>query len=278
MVVAVVGLGLIGGSLALALGARGFDSDPAVRARARARGIDVADTLGEAVRGSTVAVAAVPTDATPEVLHALAAAERRGVLTDVASVKAPVLRAAAELPEGVRLVSGHPMAGSTARGIEAADPHLFRDRTWLLVPTARSDAEAMSLVGDLVRAAGARPLVVSGARHDALMTWVSHLPLAVAAALARTAARRAGAGLEDAAGPGFVDATRLAATPRALALELALADPDALADALDTLREELAAYAGALRAHDRDALSTLLEDAAAARRQLDAIREESASK
>lgn len=265
---AVIGLGLIGGSLALAVGARGFDSDESVRVAARERGIAVADSLAEAVRGARLVVVAVPVAQTPAVLRA-AAGEGDAVLTDVASVKRPLLAALAELPDGTRVVGGHPMAGSTARGIAAADASLFRDRTWLLVPTARSDAAAMALVGDLARAAGARPLVVSAERHDQLMTWVSHLPLAVASALARSARRHGGKGIEEAGGPGFVDTTRLARTPRELALELALADPDALARAIDALRDELGELADVLRSGAREALGAFLDEAAAARAQLD---------
>lgn len=267
--VAVIGLGLIGGSLALAVGARGFDSDPAARDGARGRGIAVADSLAAAVRGARLVVAAVPAAEAPAVLRA-AAGRGGAVLTDVASVKGPLLAALGDLPKGTRVVGGHPMAGSTARGIAAADAALFRDRPWLLVPTERSDAAAMALVGELARAAGARPLVLSAQRHDQLMTWVSHLPLAVASALARSARRHAGEGVGEAAGPGFVDTTRLAATPRDLALELALADPAALARALDALRDALGELAEVLRSDAREALGAFLDEAAAARAELEA--------
>ena len=119
---AVVGLGLIGGSLALAAGARGYDRDPDVRARARGLGIDAADSLEAAVADAEIVVTAVPTVLTPEVLRALSALAPDAVLTDTASQKRPIVEAMAALRPGTRCVAGHPMAGARRRGIEAAAP------------------------------------------------------------------------------------------------------------------------------------------------------------
>ena len=100
------------------------------------------------------------------------------------------------------------------------------------------------------------------------MTWASHLPLAVASALARSAGARAGPELASVAGPGLLDSTRVAGQPAALALELALADPPALADAVEAVRAELATLSSALRAGDAAAVEAFLEEAAALRRTL----------
>ena len=110
--VAVAGLGLIGGSLALALGARGYDGNPSVRQAARRRGIDVADSLPDAVAGAEVVVAAVPTGATIPLLVEIARRAPAAALTDTASLKRPIVEAAPGLPAGARFVGGHPMAGS----------------------------------------------------------------------------------------------------------------------------------------------------------------------
>lgn len=294
--VAVLGLGLIGGSLALALAprdegragsaspggaphlVRGYDRDPEVRAAARRRGVDVAGTLAEAVREAALVVAAVPTDATPDLLREALAANADAVLTDVASLKGPIVAFARELPASARLVGGHPMAGSTAEGIAAADPALFRGRPWLVVPTARSDVASVASVGALARAAGARPLVVSAERHDALMTWVTQLPLLLAGALARAAHRAGGDAVARVAGPGFLDATRLAGTGAPLALELTLADPPALATALERMVAALDELAIMLERGDETALRRLLDEARAARVQLDALMAESSAK
>jgi len=266
--VAVAGLGLIGGSLALAVRARGYDRDPSVRDAARGRGIEVADSLSEAVAGAQVAVASVSTEAAMPVLVEIARAAPAAVLTDTASLKRPIVEAAPGLPAGARFVGGHPMAGSQKSGVEAASADLFRGRPWILCRTARSDDASLAAVTELVRAAGGRPVLLDAERHDRLMTWASHLPLAVASALAKASVGRGGMEVSSVAGPGLLDSTRVAGQPAALALELALADPPALADAVETVRAELATLSSALRAGDAAAVEAFLEEAAALRRSL----------
>jgi prephenate dehydrogenase len=263
---AVVGLGLIGGSAALALGARGYDHDDGARSRARERGIETVDSLVEAVSGAEIVLLAVPTGKTPDLLRRAHAAAPGALLTDACSLKRPIAAAAQSLPAGARFVGGHPMAGSRTRGLGGARPDLFRGRPWLVVPTERSDFRAIESVQELVRGMGALPVVVEADRHDALMTWISHLPQAVAAALARAVSRGAGAGLERFAGPGLLDTTRLAEMPSDLLLELSLGDPGALASALDRASEELALLAEALRDGDAGAIRTFFEKAAADRK------------
>jgi len=267
--VAVVGLGLIGGSAALAFGASAFDRDAGVRARAKKRGIAAAETLRDAVAGAEVVITAVPTAQTAALLAEIAALAPGALLTDTASLKEPIVRAAQGLREGVRFVAGHPMAGSRREGVEAADPDLFRGRPWVLAATARSRADDVARLASLVRSVGARPVELPAERHDRLMTWISHLPHAVAVSLVRAAAPEAGAELASLAGPGLLDTTRIAGRRRELALELALADPEALARAIDAVREELARLASALRAGDADAAGRLFDEAARLRRELD---------
>ena len=263
---AVVGLGLIGGSAALALQARGYDRDAGARLRARERGIDTAESLAEAVRGSDVVLLAVSTGETSALLREAAAAAPDALITDAASLKRPIAAAAAELPASARFVAGHPMAGSLIPGLAGARADLFRNRPWLVVPTERSDVHSIAAVQDLVRGMGARPAVVDAERHDALMTWVSHLPLAVASALARAVASGADTELDRVAGPGLLDTTRVADTPASLALELALSDAEALAAAVDAVRTELDEIAKSLRRHDAAKLRADFEDATRARR------------
>ena len=244
---AVVGLGLIGGSAALALEARGYDRDAGARSRARERGIDAADSLSEAVRGSDVVLLAVSTGETPALLNEAAAAAPQALITDAASLKLPIAAAAASLPAAARFVGGHPMAGSRTPGLAGARANLFQDRPWLVVPTERSDFHSIAAVQDLVRAMGARPAVMDAERHDALVTWLSHLPYAVASGLARAVSSGAGTELDRMAGPGLLDTTRVADTAPSLALELALADPEALAAAIEAVRAELAELSHRLR-------------------------------
>ncbi len=127
----------------------------------------------------------------------------------------------------------------------------------------------MAAVGDFVRSLGARPVVLDAGAHDRLMTWVSHLPHAVSASLARAAREGAGEGLAALAGPGLLDATRLANQPVSLALELALSDPDALAAALDRVSSELGGLAAALRGRDAAFLRAFFEQAESLRRGLE---------
>lgn len=267
--IAVVGLGLIGGSVALAVRARGYDRDPEVRNRARRRGIETSDALADAVEGADIVVTAVPTSETPALLREISALAPRAILTDTASLKMPMVIAARTLRAGTRFVAGHPMAGSHRDGVDAAAADLFRGRPWILVATARTDAAALESVSELVREAGARPLVFDPERHDRLMTWVSHLPSAVASALARAVAAGGGTDVRDLAGPGLLDTTRLAGQRVSLALELAQADPAALATAIDVLRDDLAALSAALRRADANSLRAFFEEADAARRGME---------
>jgi len=263
--VAVVGLGLVGGSIALALGARGHDREERAREGARRKGIDARDTLSEAVADADIIVAAVSTQETAPLLVELSSAASRAVLTDTASLKRPVVDAARRLRADVRFVGGHPMAGSHRSGVDAASADLFRGRQWILCRTSRTDEASLAKVSELVRGAGARPILLDAKLHDELMTWASHLPLAVAAALAKAAARGGGPQLRDVAGPGLLDTTRVAAQPVSLALELALADPAALADAIDAVGGEIVELAMALRAGDAEAVRAFFEEAGGAR-------------
>jgi prephenate dehydrogenase len=261
---AVVGTGLIGGSIALALGANAWDRSGSVRERARRRGVRASDTLEEALDGAEIVVIAVPARDTPDVLRAAAARAPGALFTDIASWKRGVVEMAESLPPGIRYVAGHPMAGSTASGVEGADPALFTGRPWLIVPTPRSDAASVETLSDCVRAIGAVPLVVDPARHDFVITWISHLPLIASAGLARSVCRAVGADVGLLAGPGLIDTTRLAGTPLPLATELSLSSPEDLAEALESLSHELSKVAALLRRGDRAALESFLQDAASA--------------
>jgi prephenate dehydrogenase len=266
---AVVGLGLIGGSVALAAGARGYDRDAGVRERARRRGIETADSLAAAVSGADLVVTAAPIAGTLDLLLEVSELARGAVLTDCASLKRPIVAAAQTLRAAVRFVAGHPMAGGRGQGVEAADPGIFRERPWILVRTERSDDDAVAAVGAFVHSLGARPVVLGAEAHDRVMTWVSHLPQAVSSALARAASRGAGTDLAALAGPGLLDTTRLAGEPAALALELALANPEALAGAIEALSAELGGLATALREKDEKAVADYFARASEIRRSLD---------
>ncbi len=268
MPAAVIGLGLIGGSAALALRARAYDRDPKVRSRAREVGIRVTSTAAEAVRGAELVLIAVPTSENPAVLREVARLAPAALLTDIASIKRPWLGIESDLPDRIHYVSGHPMAGGATPGLDGARADLFVGRPWLIVPRRHSKSDDIRHLSEIVRRIGAIPIRVDAERHDELMAWASHLPLVVAAALARSVDEGGGDRVRDVAGPGLIDTTRLADTPLPLALELSLADPPFLADAIDKVVGELHAICEALRGGDSDRVRAFFEEARQARKRI----------
>jgi len=236
MRIGIVGLGLIGGSLAQALG----DRHEIVACDPAGTGPFAAAATPAGLLPADLVIVATPLDLVVPTLVALAPLAGDAVLLDVGSVKREVARYAATAPAGVRIVGGHPMAGSTGSGLAAARADLFRDRPFLLVPTARSDDAAMALAGEIAREVGAVPTVMSAEVHDRAVAMLSGVPLLIAQALAA-----AGADVADLAGPGFRDMTRLAATPMLLAAAM-------LAGNADEIRAALARFRAALDAAERE--------------------------
>ncbi len=236
MRIGIAGCGLIGGSLALALRER---HDVVAWDPAGTGEIAPVATLAGLLPADIVIVA-TPLDAVVPTLAALVAVAGGTVLLDVGSVKREVARYATTAPADARIVGGHPMAGSTGRGFAAARADLFRDRPFLLVPTARSDDAAMALAGDVARDVGAVPTVLSAEVHDRAVAMLSGVPLVIARALAAV-----GADLDPLAGPGFRDMTRLAATPAPLADAM-------LAGNAAEIRRALAVFRTALDAAERE--------------------------
>jgi prephenate dehydrogenase len=221
MRVAIVGLGLIGGSLARALTARGHEvmgvDEPRARRRARAAGAigEGSATVEEAARAVEVLVLAAPPRANLRLLREVARARREDlVVTDVGSVKVPIEMEARRL--GIsRFVGGHPIAGSEGSGFGASSATLFHGHAWVLTPSA--DVAALRLVRRMVRATGARPVLLAPAAHDRTLAFLSHVPQIVSWALFEAAAGDPVARRSLAlAGPGFRDMTRLARSPRPL--------------------------------------------------------------
>jgi prephenate dehydrogenase len=240
--VAIVGLGLIGGSLARALTRAGYRvlgvDKPGVRRRARAQGA-VAQTMATpeaAARRADVVVLAAPPRANLALLRRLAGRASPGlVITDVGSVKGPICGLARRL--GLRgFVGGHPVAGTEGRGLAAASPDLFRGRAWALTPTPRG-TRALSRVRALVRAVGGRPVTVSARDHDRALAFLSHLPQVVSFALLDAVRHDPVAARHlRLAGPGFRDMTRLARSPRPLWREILGQNRAEVARALRALR------------------------------------------
>jgi len=245
--VAVVGLGLVGGSLARALSAAGHEvvgyDRAAVRRAAAAAGAiaSAAPSLGEAVAGADVIVLAASPAVNRRLLPEVArAAPARAVITDVGSVKRGIC-AEARRRRLLRFVGGHPMAGRERSGFASSSADLFRGRRWILTPEAQTDPRAVRAVRAIVRAVGARPVVMDPAEHDRVVAFLSHVPQLVAWALQAAAESDAVASRRlGAAGPAFRDMTRLARSPRPLWREI-LRENDV------EVRRALAALGRALR-------------------------------
>src|SRR3972149_9825497 len=192
---AIIGLGLIGGSLGLALKRAklrdleiaGFDLEWGVGGNARRKGvIDVESrSLAGVAEGAAVVVVATPISQIKGVFEEIAPSLGEGaVVTDTASTKLNVLRWAEELlPEHVSFVGGHPIAGKEMSGLEAADASLFEDRPWAVTPSVSASQSAISAVENMITLVGARPVLIDAAEHDSYLAAISHVPLVAAAAL-----------------------------------------------------------------------------------------------
>ncbi len=242
-VVAVAGLGLVGGSLARALSARGHrvlgvDREPVLRAARRARAIAAATTLEAACREADILVLAAPPAANLALLRRLArVAPATLVVTDVTSVKGPLVAEARRL--GLRhFVGGHPMAGTERAGFAASRGDLFSGRPWIVTRPAHAGAERV--VRALARGVGARPVTLDAKEHDRFVALVSHLPQLVSWALLATAVGDPVARRNLAlAGPGFHGMTRLAKSPKGLWREILEANAGEVRRALQALRRTL---------------------------------------
>jgi prephenate dehydrogenase len=263
----VVGLGLVGGSVALALRERGWhvsgvDTEPARTGRAVEIGALDDEGLDETAE---LTVVATPVSAVPEAARAALGATR-GVVTDVGSVKAPVVEAVAD----PRFVGGHPMAGSEQDGLAGARADLFEGAAWVLTPTEATDPSAYATVQACVTALGAEVIALPPDRHDALVAVVSHVPHLTAAALVRLAAERADehrALLRLAAG-GFRDMTRVAAGHPGIWGDICGENRSAIVLVLDRLLDALGDLRDVVDRDDRDSLLGLLAEARHARLNL----------
>ncbi len=274
MRVSIVGLGLIGGSAALAWRAAGhhvvgYARRPETAERAVELGAvdEVAPTLSSAAAAEVVVLAPPVLAMRPLLVHLAPSLQPGTIVTDVASTKQTVERWAQQLlPPGVRFVGGHPMAGKETAGIEHADVALFRDKTWCIVPPPDADDDAIRVVTRLATDTGARPHRLDAAEHDRAVAAVSHLPFMAAIALAETVIRRdTFASVAPVAGTGLRDMTRLASGDAQMHRDICATNRDNVVRELERFSADLAALAGLLRrlpeaGHARDddpALSAL---------------------
>jgi len=262
--VAIIGLGLIGGSIGLALReakaakeVTGYDLGKDVCDLAREMGVidHCSSTLADAVCGAELVILATPV----RVIHSLMrnivpVLSPETVVTDVASTKAQVISWAEELlPSSVAFVGGHPMAGKEVCGVEAAETSLFRDRIYCLTPTPRTPPAAIRKVRALVDILGAHVRFLEAAEHDRLVAGVSHIPFLASVALMNTVAEDS-AWQEAAllAASGFRDASRLAAGSPEMYRDICLTNSTAIAQQLDEYIAHLRILRERIAAHEKD--------------------------
>jgi prephenate dehydrogenase len=281
----IVGLGLMGGSFALALKERVLVTDggesnggsfagprriTAVSRRTStletalaAGAIDEGTTdLARGLRDADFVVLAAPVRTILRLLPEVGRFARPGALVlDMGSSKQEICWAMAELPPGLQPVGGHPMCGKEKAGFEAADAALYRGKVFVLCPLERTALSALTQAASLAKAVGARPLRLDPAEHDRAVAAVSHLPYAVAVALVNAADSRAGDVAWSLASSGFRDTSRLAASDVDMMLDTLLTNRAALLDWLDVYATELRELRKALEEGDEPALRARLEQA-----------------
>jgi prephenate dehydrogenase len=275
--VAVIGLGLIGGSIGLAARGRGgaevigFDLDQQAGARALELGaIDRrAAALQEAVSAAEIVFVATPVAALQEtVTAALRDAGPDCVVTDVGSTKRPL---AVLADADRRFVGGHPLAGAETAGVEHAREDLFDGATWYLTPAPETAGVLYERLHRLLTSFGAQPTAIDADTHDRLMACVSHLPHVLANVLARQASDLlddGGSPRLPAVGPSFRDATRVAGANSEIWTDIYLSNSDALIAAIDELSGRLQRVRGALADADAPAVRAWNDDARAGREAL----------
>lgn len=286
--VCVIGVGLIGGSFAAALKQLpdpphvvAVDTDPIAVREAMERGFvdegSLPDGLGAqawlAAGGVKLVVVATPARFAEGWLEVLGERRYDGVVTDVASTKGGVVRAARKhLKPPARFVGGHPMAGSERSGVSAARADLFQGAYWLLTPDTTTDADAYRDLHSLIGSLGARVVSVDAKSHDEAVAIVSHVPHIAAAALCDVAGAHAGEGREllRLAAGGFKDTTRVAAGSPDLWTGIVMDNAEALAQGLRELRGVLGEFEAMVRGRDSDSIRRWLADAADVRRSLPA--------
>lgn len=279
--IAIVGLGLMGGSLALALRGRcrsiiAVEPQPGVRQQALREGIvDAAtDDLAEGVAAAGLVVFATPVRTTVALLARLPDVSPQGcTVIDLGSTKVDVVAAMDGLPPTFAGIGGHPMCGKESSGLAAATADLYRDQTFVLCRSARTTPTAETLALALVNAIGARPIALDAETHDAVVAEVSHLPYLISAALMRIVADEEAWAISAS---GFRDVARLAGSDTRMMIDILMTNRTAVLTALQAYQGDLERLATLLGQGDEAGLADWIAEArvrhAAYRRHLSARR------
>jgi prephenate dehydrogenase len=264
----IVGTGLMGSSLALALRGKvkslcGIDPDP-VHLRSAAAYFDDVSTQLEQAEQADVVVLAAPIRSILQLVEKLSSVIKPGtLLVDLGSTKREIVCAMDNLPANLLAVGGHPMCGKEQSGPSAADGAIYNGCVFVICPTARSTPEALTFMHEVIHAIHARPLLMDAAQHDAAVAVISHLPYLISAALVsavKDTSRDDGLPWKLAAS-GFRDTSRLAASDITMMGDILLTNREAVLDALKLFSEQLAKLQEALQASNEQALRGILDSA-----------------
>ena len=278
--IAILGYGLMGASLALALRKRGFAGrifGYARREQTRTEALQsgLADAVfpdpSDAVREADMVIVCVPIWTIAQLSKEIIPALKPGaVVTDVGSTKSKLLKTIEPLFTGsdACFVGSHPIAGSEKTGIEAGDPDLYEGRLTVVCPAAQTEDRAKQAVIDLWKGAGSEVVEMSPAEHDAMLASTSHLPHMVAAALARAVAEQNPSKRAAFCGTGFKDTTRVASGSADMWVDIIDTNREALEEELDRFHEELQGLIRILRSGNGDDIRTWLEEAATDRNRI----------
>lgn len=276
--VAILGLGLMGSSLGLALKQRGFSGEIRAYARreetrASALELGVADAVFadplDAVRGADIIVVCVPIRTIPSLVkQCLAGLKPGAVVTDVGSTKAELLDAmrAVMVGSNAAFVGSHPIAGSEKTGVEAGCADLYEGRLTVVTPSADGSSSALKLVCNLWEMTGSTIRLMGGAEHDAMMARTSHLPHLVASALVQTVARKKDR--PSFCGTGFMDTTRVASGSSVVWRDIVATNCEPIIEEVEALRRELGVLIDLLKEDDSDRIETWLKEAALKRNKI----------
>lgn len=261
--VAIIGLGLLGGSIGLAVkehlpqvATTGYDADPATRARAAERGLvgQVCETAADAVREADLVILCVPVGAMGAAATEFADALPRGALvSDVGSSKQFVAKALAEALPGHAVIPAHPVAGTERSGPDAGFASLFRQRWCIITPPADADPALLASLSGFWEALGAKVEVMDAAHHDMVLAVTSHLPHLIAYTIVGTADDLEGVTQSEVikySAGGFRDFTRIAASDPTMWRDVFLSNKDAVLDMLQRFTEDLTALQRAIRVGD----------------------------
>ncbi len=279
--VAILGIGLIGGSYGLAMKARGLARRIVGVARREttlrdALEVGAADEVTsearEAVREADLVILCTPVGSIADMAqHIVPALKRDAVVTDAGSTKAGIVRDC-EAILGGRFIGGHPMAGSHETGVRFARADLFEGATYALTPTPQTDRNALETVRTLAERLGSRTLILDAPTHDELVAFTSHLPHVVSFALANAVAAKQNQNplAAQLAASGFRDTTRLAASDPQLWTDICLANRDAVLTAIAEFERQLRALKSALADGDAEGFTSALQAANEGRARVEA--------